>query len=88
MGVRGHRAGQSAGAARVPRRFPWPAPSARQARGPTPGRHRRAAEIKESVRRCASADRDENESFRREIGVMPDTVMAEIERRVRIILAL
>jgi mRNA-degrading endonuclease toxin of MazEF toxin-antitoxin module len=29
-----------------------------------------------------------NESFRREIGLLPDTVMAEIERRVRIILAL
>lgn len=29
-----------------------------------------------------------NESFRREIGVLPDTVMAELERRVRIVLAL
>lgn len=29
-----------------------------------------------------------NESFRREIGVLSDAVMAEIERRVRIVLAL
>lgn len=29
-----------------------------------------------------------NESFRREIGVVPDAVMTELDRRVRIILAL
>lgn len=29
-----------------------------------------------------------NESFRREIGALPDTVMTELEQRIRIILAL
>lgn len=29
-----------------------------------------------------------NESFRREIGVLPDTLMTELERRIRIILTL
>jgi hypothetical protein len=29
-----------------------------------------------------------NESFRQEIGALPDTLMAEVENRVRIILSL